>query len=125
VLVCLTTACGATTRHTQLQVTLTAQNHHPRASHSPSVQWGYCVKVTTAAGTSVASRIHLQIVSGRTPVAQVGLVSLKRGYDRWCASIGGEAGVLNAVPRRKNLDLQAVVTAQGTTVETSWPIVVR
>ena len=124
-LVCLMAACGAATRESPLRVILTAQDHHPRASHSPSVQWGYCVKVTTAAGKSVASRIHLQIVSRRTPVAQIGLVSLNKGYDHWCASIGGEAGALNAVPRGKELDLQAVVTARGTTVRRNWPIVVQ
>jgi hypothetical protein len=124
-LVCLVNACGTAPHRSSLRVTLTAQNHHPRASHSPSAQWGYCVKVTTAAGESIASRIHLQIVSGRTAVAQVGLVSLNKGYDHWCASIGGEASVLNAVPRGKKLELQAVVTARGATVTQNWPISVQ
>jgi hypothetical protein len=83
------------------------------------------VRVRTAAGTSVASTIHLQILSGHTPVAGVGLVSLKKGYDRWCASLGGPNGVLHGVPRGKKLVLQAVVRAMGVTVRRNWPIVVR
>ena len=108
-----------------LRVTLRAQNHHPRASTSPSVQWGYCVKVRTASGTSVASTIHLRILQGRKAVAQVGSVSLRKGYDHWCASIGGETNALLAVPRDETLVFQAVVTADGVTVERNWPIVVR
>jgi len=110
---------------TLIRVTLTAQNHHPRASASPSVQWGYCVKVRTAAGKSVASTIHLQILQGFKPVGQVGFVSLRRGYDHWCASIGGETNPLLAVPRGKTLIFQAVVTAAGVTVKRNWPIVVQ
>ncbi len=110
---------------TPIRVTLTAQNHHPRASANPSVQWGYCVKVRTTAGTSDASTIHLQILQARKPVAQVGFVSLRSGYDRWCASIGGETNALLAVPRRKKLIFQAVVKAEGVTVKRNWPIVVQ
>jgi len=110
---------------TPIRVTLTAQNHHPRASASPSVQWGYCVKVRTVAGKSVASTIHLQILQGRKSVGQVGLVSLRRGYDHWCASIGGETNALLAVPRGKRLIFQAVVRADGVTVRRNWPIVVQ
>jgi hypothetical protein len=84
------------------------------------------VKVRTAAGKSVASTIHLQILLGdTTPVEGVGLVSLKKGYDHWCAAIGGEANVLAGVPRGKKLVFQAVVRAEGVTVKRNWPIVVR
>lgn len=107
-----------------IQVTLTAQNHRPIASHSPYAHWSYCVGVRTAAGKSVASKIHLQILSGSTSVAGVGLVWLKKGYDHWCAGIGGEASVLNAVPRGQKLDFQAVVRAENVTVKRDWPIVV-
>ena len=110
---------------TPIRVTLTAQNHHPRASASPSVQWGYCVRVRTAAGKSVASTIHLQILQGIKPVGQVGFVSLRKGYDHWCASIGGETNALLAVPRGARLIFQAVVRAEGVTVKRNWPIVVR
>jgi hypothetical protein len=82
------------------------------------------VKVRTAAGKPVAATIHLQILLGRRPVAGVGLVSLKKGYG-WCAAIGGEANVLEAVPRGTKLDFQAVVRAKGVTVKRNWPIVVR
>jgi hypothetical protein len=82
------------------------------------------VKVRTVAGKSVASTIHLRILSGRTPVEGVALVSLKQGYDHWCAAIGGEGNVLDALPRGKKLIFQAVVTADGMTVERDWPIVV-
>jgi hypothetical protein len=121
-LLCLATACGSGSQG--IRVTLTAQNHHPRPSESPSWHWGYCVKVRTVAGTSVASTIQLRILSGRTPVAGVGLVSLRKGYDRWCAAIGGEGNILDALPRGKKLVFQAVVTANGATVERNWPIVV-
>jgi len=110
---------------TPIRVTLSAQDHHPRASASPSVQWGYCVKVRTATGKSVASTIHLQILQGLKPVGQVGFVSLRKGYDHWCASIGGETNALLAVPRGKKLIFQAVVRAEGVTVKGNWPIVVR
>lgn len=120
-LLCLATACGSGTQG--IRVTLTAQNHDPRPSESPSWHWGYCVKVTTAAGTPAASTIHLHILSGRTPVEGVGLVSLRKGYDRWCAAIGGEDNILDALPRGKKLIFQAVVTVNGVTVERSWPIV--
>ncbi|MGZ4383336.1 MAG: hypothetical protein ACXVY3_01940 [Gaiellaceae bacterium] len=83
------------------------------------------MKVRTAAGTSVASTIHLQILLGGKPVGAVGLVSLKKGYDHWCGAIGGEANVLLAVPRRTKLIFQAVVRAEGVTVNRNWPIVVR
>jgi hypothetical protein len=127
-LVALTVVTGAIaavgTSQSPIRVTLTAQNHHPRASASPSVQWGYCVRVRTAAGKSVASTIHLQILQGRKPVGQVGFVSLRKGYDHWCASIGGETNPLLAVPRGKKLIFQAVVRAEGVTVKRNWPIVV-
>jgi hypothetical protein len=58
-------------------------------------------------------------------VGEVGFVSLKKGYDHWCAAIGGEANALLAVPRGKKLIFQAVVRAKGVTVERNWPIVVR
>ncbi len=115
----------AATHQSPIRVTLTAQNHQPRVSNSPTAHWGYCVKVTTAAGKSVASKILLQIVSGRTPVVGVGLVWLKKGYDHWCAGVGGEASVLHGVPPGKKLIFQAVVRAQGVTVKRDWPIVVR
>jgi hypothetical protein len=108
-----------------MRVTLTAQNHRPRPSESPQWHWGYCVKIRTAAGESVASKIHLQILLGRKPVEAVGFVSLKKGYDHWCAAIGGEANVLLAVPRGKKLIFQAIVRAKGVTVKRDWPIVVR
>jgi len=108
-----------------IRVTLTAQNHQPRPSESPSWHWWYCVKVRTAAGRSVASTIHLEILLGRKLVGEAGFVSLKKGYDHWCAAIGGEANVLLAVPRAKKLIFQAVVRAEGVTVKRNWPIVVR
>jgi hypothetical protein len=117
------TATG--THRSSIRVTLRAQNHQPRASHSPYKHWWYSVKVTTAAGKSVASTIHLQILSGHTPLAGVGLVMLKKGYDHWDAAIGGEASVLNVLPRGKKLIFQAVVRANGETVKRNWPIVVR
>jgi hypothetical protein len=112
-------------KRSPIRVTLTAKNHQPRASRNPNKHWWYSVKVTTAAGKSVASTIHLQILSGHTPLAGVGLVTLKKGYDHWDAAIGGEASVLNAVPRGKKLIFQAVVRANGATVKRNWPIVVR
>lgn len=119
-------AVGAT-HSSPIRVILTAQSHHPRASNSPYVHWGYCVKVRTAAGKPVPSGIHLllQIVVGRTPVAGVGEVWLRKGYDNWCGGLGGETNPLLAVPRGKKLNFQAVVTAMGVTVKRSWPLVVR
>jgi hypothetical protein len=127
VLVALTAGAGAVAavRNSPIRVTLTAENHHPHPRASPSWQWGYCVRVRTAAGKSVASTIHLQILQGRKPVGQVGFVSLKRGYDHWCGTIGGETNALLAVPRGKRLIFQAVVRAEGVTVKRNWPLVVR
>ncbi|MGZ4413445.1 MAG: hypothetical protein ACXVRZ_03560 [Gaiellaceae bacterium] len=120
-----TAGAAAAVKPSPIRVTLTAQNHHPRASHSPSVHWWYCVKITTAAGTSVASTIRLQVVSGRTLVRRLALVSLRKGYDHWCQAIGGEASILNTLPMGKKLIFQAVVTAQGVTVKRDWPIIVH
>ncbi len=127
VLVALTAGAGAVAAagNSPIRVTLTAENHHPHPSASPRWQWGYCVKVRTAAGHSVPSTIHLQILQGRKPVGQVGFVSLRKGYDHWCATIGGETNALLAVPRGKRLIFHAVVRAEGVTVERNWPIVVR
>jgi hypothetical protein len=127
VLVALTAVAGAVAAvgTSPIRVTLTAENHHPHPRASPSWQWGYCVRVGTPAGKSVASTIHLQILQGRKPVGQVGFVSLKKGYDRWCGTIGGETNALLAVPRGKRLIFQAVVRAEGLTVKRNWPIVVR
>jgi hypothetical protein len=116
------TAAAGSTR--PIRVTLTAQNHHPRASHSPSVHWSYCVRVTTAVGTSVPSTIRIQVVSGRT-VWKIAAISLRKGYDHWCQGIGGEASILNVLPLGRKLIFQAVVTADGVTVKRNWPIVVR
>jgi len=107
-----------------IRVALTAQNHHPRASHSPSVHWSYCVRVRTASGASVASRIRIQVVSGRT-AWKIAVISLRKGYDHWCQAIGGEASILNTLPIGRKLIFQAVVTAEGVTVKRNWPIVVR
>jgi hypothetical protein len=106
-------------------VTLTAQNHHPRASHDPAVHWWYCVKITAASGESVASTIHMQIVSGRNVVRRAGWITLRKGYNHWCQAIGGEVSLFNVVPKRTPLDFQAVVTAQGVTVKRNWPIIVQ
>ncbi|HLX21165.1 MAG TPA: hypothetical protein VKR23_13535 [Gaiellaceae bacterium] len=106
-------------------MSLTAENHHPRASHNPAVQWGYCVRVTTSTGNSVASTIQLRFLSGRTVLRDAGTVSLKKGYDRWCGSIGGEASLMNVLPQGKKLVFQAVVRANGVTVNRNWPIVVH
>lgn len=116
-----------TPHRTPIRVILTAQNHHPRASNSPHVHWGYCVKVRTAAGKAPPSKIHLllEINSGRTPVAGVGEVWLNRGYDNWCGGIGGETNPLLAVQRGTKLFFHAAVTTMGVTVIRSWPIVVR
>ena len=111
--------------YSPIRVILAAQNHHPRASTSPYEHWWYSVKVTTAAGKSVASKIQLRILSNRTPLVGVGLVTLKKGHDYWRAGIGGEASVLNTLPRGKRLILQAVVKAEGVTVKRNWPLVVR
>jgi hypothetical protein len=120
-------ALPAATHRSPIRVILTAQNHHPRSSDSPSAHWGYCVKVRTAAGKPLAApiQLRLQILMGRIPVAGVGEVWLKKGYDNWCAGIGGETNALLAVPRGKKLSFQAVVRAMGVTVKRNWPIVVR
>ena len=89
------------------------------------MHWWYCVKVTTAAGKSVASTIHIQIVEGRRVVERIASISLRKGYNHWCQALGGEASVLNVLPRGEPLAFQAVVRAQGETVSRSWPIVVR
>jgi len=130
----LLTACGSGTHQSPIRVSLTAENHQPRLTLTgrsrqppPSEQWWYCVKVRTAAGKRVPApiQLHLQILSGRTSVAGVGLVSLDKGYDSWCGSIGGEYNVLEAVPRGSELVFQAVVKTMGVTVRRNWPIVVR
>jgi hypothetical protein len=119
-----TTTAAAGANPSPIRVTLTAQNHHPRASHSPSVHWSYCVKITTAAGESVASKIRIQVVSART-VRRIAMISLRKGYDHWCQAIGGEASILNTLPIGRKLFFQAVVTADGVTVRRNWPIIVR
>jgi hypothetical protein len=119
-----TTTAAAGANPSPIRVTLTAQNHHPRASHSPSVHWSYCVKITTAAGESVASKIRIQVLSART-VRRIALISLRKGYDHWCQAIGGEASILNTLPIGRKLYFQAVVTADGVTVRRNWPIIVR
>jgi hypothetical protein len=119
-----TTTAAAGANPSPIRVTLTAQNHHPRASHSPSLHWSYCVKITTAAGESVASKIRIQVVSART-VRRIALISLRKGYDHWCQAIGGEASILNTLPIGRKLFFQAVVTADGVTVRRNWPIIVR
>jgi hypothetical protein len=120
-------AIPATTHGRPIRVILTAQNHHPRASNSPYVHWGYCVKVRTAAGKplELPIQLNLQILRGRTVMAGVGQVRLRKGYDNWCAGIGGETNALLAVPRGKRLSFQAVVKAMGVTVKRNWSIVVR
>lgn len=107
-----------------IRVTLTAESHRPHPSESPAWHWWYCVKVTTAAGRSVASQIRLRILLGRDRMEEVGVVSLGQGYDHWCAAIGGEGNALDALPRGKKLVFEAVVTADGATVKRDWPIVV-
>ena len=107
-----------------IRVTLTAQSHQPRASLSPSEHWWYCVKVTATAGTPIASTIRIQVVWGRT-VRRIALISLRKGYDRWCQPLGGEASVLNTLPVGRTLIFQAVVTADGVTVKRNWPIIVH
>lgn len=108
-------------------VTLTAKNHDPHPSSSPTWHWWYSVKICTPGGKPVAAPVHLylQILSGHSTVEGVGLVILKKGYDAWTAAIGGEANVLNAAPRGRKLVFQAVVRAKGVTVKRNWPIVVH
>jgi hypothetical protein len=105
----------------RLRVTLTAENHDPHPRNDPGWQWGYCVRVRTATGRS----IHLQILMGGSRVAALGYVSLLKGYDHWCAAVGGEDNVLLGVPRGKQLVFQAVVKAEGVLVRRNWPFVVR
>ena len=112
VVIALTVVAGAAASERKspgrIRVTLTASNHNPYPRNEPGWQWGYCVRITTAAGKSVASTTHLQILMGATRVAGLGYVSLRKGYDHWCAAIGGEDNVLLTVPRRKKLVFQAV-----------------
>jgi hypothetical protein len=121
----------ATTRiQSPLHVTLTAKNHHPHPSESPTWHWWYCVKIGTAGGKAVPApvRLHVQILLGRTPVEDVALVYMKKGYHwnhAWCGAIGGEGNVLDAAPRGKRLDFQAVVKAMGVTFRRNFPIIVR
>lgn len=125
VLSLLFAASAFAARPSPIRVTLTAESHRPRPSQSPSWQWGYCVKVTTAEGTSVASTIHLQILNGKKRVRDMAVISLRKGYNHWCASIGGEANVLYGLPRGQRFVFQAVVRADGVTVKRNWPFVVR
>jgi hypothetical protein len=117
------TGAAAGANPSPIRVTLTAQNHDPRASRNPSVHWSYCVKVTTASGESVASKIRIQVAWGRT-VRRIALISLRKGYNHWCQGIGGEASILNTLPVGRKLLFQAVVTAESVTVTKNWPIVV-
>jgi hypothetical protein len=113
-------------RQSPIRVVLTAKNHQPRVNNSPDKHWWYSVEVTTATGKSVAAKLHLRILSGRTLLEGVGLVTFtKRGSDHWSSAIGGEASVLHRLPRGKKLIFQAVVRAKGVTVKRNWPIVVR
>lgn len=131
----LLTACGSETHQGPIRVTLTAKNHRPLVSLTgrnhqppPSQQWWYCVEVRTAAGKPVPAplQLRLRILSGRTPVEGVGLVSLDKGHDDWCGSIGGEYNALEGAARHgKKLVFQAVVKTMGVTVTRDWPIVVR
>jgi len=127
--IALTVVAGAAAseKHTpaRLRVTLTAKNHDPNPRNDPGWQWGYCVRITTATGKSVASTTHLEILMGTTRVAALGYVSLLKGYDHWCASIGGEDNVLLGMPRGTQLVFQAVVRADGVTVRRNWPLVVH
>lgn len=135
VLLFLLSACGSGTHQDSIRVTLTAKNHDPLLTLTgrnhqppPNQQWGYCVKVRTAAGKSVPApiQLRLQILSGRTPVEGVGLVSLKKGYNNWCGSIGGEYNALEgAAQHGTKLVFQAVVKTMGVTVKTNWPVAVR
>lgn len=134
-LLSLVTACGSAKHESPIRVTLTAKNHHPRLTLTglnhqppPNQQWGYCVKIRTAAGKPVPApvRLELRIVSGRTPVGEAGTVTFGKGArDNWCASIGGEYNAFEAVPPGKPLAFQAVVKALGVTVRQNWPIVVH
>src|SRR5262249_14802254 len=115
----LVAACGFATRETPIRVALTADNHHPllrltgrNRQPPPNEQSGYCVRVGPTARKPVPGRVQLrlQILSGRTPVAGVGVVSFEKGArDHWCGSIGGEYNVLEVVPPEKPLVFQAVV----------------
>jgi hypothetical protein len=129
VLIALTVAGGAAAAEmnspSRIRVTLTAKNHDPHPRNDPGWQWGYCVRIRTTTGESVASTIHLQILMGTTRLAALGYVSLLKGYDHWCASIGGEDNVLLGMPLGEKLVFQAVVRADGVTVRRNWPLVVR
>jgi hypothetical protein len=105
--------CAAGTNQSTIRVTLTAKNHHPRPSESPSWHWWYCVKVRTAAGKSVAATIHLQILSGRTTVERVGSVVLKKGYDHWCAAIGGRRQPTRRIAAREDAQLRGGGEGEG------------
>jgi hypothetical protein len=85
------------------------------------------VKVRTSSGQPVPApiRLSLRFVSNGSVVERMATVSLRKGYDDWCGSIGGEYNALEALPPGKKLDFQAVVTSLGTTVSQSWPVVVR
>jgi len=65
-------------RPSSIRVILTAKNHQPRVSNSPYKHWWYSVEVTTATGKSVAATLDLQILSGRTPLEGVGLVTFTK-----------------------------------------------
>jgi hypothetical protein len=130
----VTTACGSGPRQSPIRVTLTAKNHHPLLTLTgrnhqppPSQQWGYCVKIRTSSGKPVPApiQLHLQFVLNRTVVKRMGMVSLNKGYDNWCGSIGGEYNMLEALPPGKKVDFQAVVKSMGVTVRQNWPIVVH
>ena len=112
---------SATAALKPLHVTITGQSHHPVVGKP----WHYAVKVTTAAGASVACRIHLQMLFSGSPVGEIGIHVVKNGiWQETFPAKGPDAFPPTA--RGEPLVLQATVTAKGyRTTKAGWSIVVR
>ena len=105
----------------KLHVAITGQNHHPAVGK----RWHYEVKVTTAAGKPIASRIHLEFLFGTIPVGQVGTHFVRNGF--WQETFGTPGNpTFPPAARGQRLTLEAIATAKGyAKAKAGWWLVVR
>ena len=87
-------------------------------------KWRYEVRVTDAAGRSIAAQIHLQFLFNGIPVGQVGRHHVENGV--WSETFGTPGNpAFPARARGQPLVLQAIARARGGTATATYAIRVR
>jgi hypothetical protein len=116
----LTPAVTTQARGSQLQVTITAPTHHPRAN----AKWPVTVRAVNGYGQEVHATLTMRILLNGTPVGKVDNGRVFQFFGTWREKPGEEI-TWPKESRGQQLEFEAIVKAQHKTVKKTYAITVR